>query len=173
MVSNHSNISWLSLLTQIIPDIHLSTQRSNFNDSLAKEIIRLSLQPLLYSGFDVIILIPHTYLNSIGRVVALTVEGVGRRLGRADLAASLLPSMSTPKGHLSHSKEEEKNSADYGTQIPSELRLSVLRDEEGVSSHGRFWLLMQLTLSAIPNERYHMTPERTASSFLRAQDVKS
>lgn len=97
MVSNHSNILWLSFLTQIVPDIHLSTECPNLNDGLTKEIIRLPLQPLFHSGFDVIILIPHAYLDAIGRVVALTVEEAGRELGRTDLAASLSLLVSSPQ----------------------------------------------------------------------------
>lgn len=68
-------------LTQVVPDIHLATQGPNFNDGLAKEIIGLSLEPLLYSGLDVIILIPHTHLNAVRGIVALTAREVGELLG--------------------------------------------------------------------------------------------
>lgn len=110
MVSNHSNILRFSLLTQIVPDIHLSTECPNLNDGLTKEIIRLSLQSLFHSGFDVIILIPHTYLDAIGRVVALTVKEAGRELGWIDLASSITitASFQPPKFHQLTTLEKEK-----------------------------------------------------------------
>lgn len=63
-----------SILTQVVPDVHFSTQRSNFNYTLAQEIIRFPLETLLHPWLDIIILIPHTYFNSVWGIVALTRE---------------------------------------------------------------------------------------------------
>lgn len=54
-----------SQLTQVIPDIHFSAQRSDFNDALSQEIVRFPLQTLLHSGLDVIIFIPHSHFDSV------------------------------------------------------------------------------------------------------------
>lgn len=59
-------------LTQIVPDIHLSAQSADLNNSLAQEVIRLSLELLLYSRLDIIIFIPHTHLDPVRRVVTFT-----------------------------------------------------------------------------------------------------
>lgn len=54
-----------SVLTQVVPDVHFSAQRSDFNDALAQEIIRFPLQSLLHPRLDVVILIPHTHFDSV------------------------------------------------------------------------------------------------------------
>lgn len=59
------------ILTQVVPDIHLSAQRSDLNDALTQEVIRLSLQTLLYPRLDVIVFVPDTHLDSVWRIVAL------------------------------------------------------------------------------------------------------
>lgn len=35
-------------LTQVVPDVHFSAQRSDFDDALAQEIVRFPLQTLLH-----------------------------------------------------------------------------------------------------------------------------
>ncbi len=62
------------LLTQVVPDVHFTAQSSNLNDSLTEEIIRLSFELLLYSGLNIIILVPNAHFDPIGRVVTLTVD---------------------------------------------------------------------------------------------------
>lgn len=62
-------------LTQVVPDVHFSAQRSNFNDALAEEIVRFPFETLLHSRLDVVILIPHTHFNSVGGIVAFTERG--------------------------------------------------------------------------------------------------
>lgn len=63
------------MLTQIVPDIHFSTQRPHLNDCLTQEVIRFPLEALFYPRLDVIIFIPHPNLNSIGGVMTLTGRG--------------------------------------------------------------------------------------------------
>lgn len=64
-------MAWL--LTQVVPDVHFSAQSSNLDDGLTEEIIRLSFELLLYSGLNIIILVPYAHFDPIGRVVTLTV----------------------------------------------------------------------------------------------------
>lgn len=59
-------------LTQIVPDIHLSTQSADLDNSLAQEVIGLSFELLLYSRLDVVIFIPHTHLDPVWGVVTFT-----------------------------------------------------------------------------------------------------
>lgn len=61
-------------LTQIVPDIHLSAQSADLDDSLTKEIIGLPLELLLHAGLDVVILIPNTHLDAVWGVVTFTKE---------------------------------------------------------------------------------------------------
>lgn len=134
MVSNHSNILWFSFLTQIVPDIHLSTECPNLNDGLTKEIIRLSLQSLFHSGFDVIVLIPHTYLDAIGRVVALTVKEAGRELGWTDLASSITitssfqPPKAPPTNYTWKRKRKLQQIMVLKFQVYPSKRFSILMD---------------------------------------------
>ncbi|TNN72095.1 hypothetical protein EYF80_017672 [Liparis tanakae] len=50
----------------------------DLDDALAQEVVRLSLQTLLHSGLDVVVLVPDAQLDAVRRIVALAVEtGVG------------------------------------------------------------------------------------------------
>lgn len=57
--------SILIQLTQIVPDIHLSTQSADLDDSLTKEVVGLPLELLLHARLNVVILIPHTHLDAV------------------------------------------------------------------------------------------------------------
>lgn len=59
-------------LTQIVPDIHLSAQSADLDNSLAQEVIGLSFELLLYSRLDIIIFIPHAHLDPVWGVVTFT-----------------------------------------------------------------------------------------------------
>lgn len=61
-----------ALLTEVVPHIHFSAQSANFNDCLPQEIIRLAFQPLLDTRLDVIIFIPHSHLDPVRGIMALT-----------------------------------------------------------------------------------------------------
>ena len=61
-----------SELTQVVPNVHLPTERPDLNDGLAQEVIALSLEPLLHARLDVVVLVPDTHLDPVGGVVALT-----------------------------------------------------------------------------------------------------
>ena len=65
-------LQWLH--TQVVPDVHLSAQSSDLDDALAQEVVRLSLQALLYSWLDVIVFVPNSQLDTVWWVVALAVE---------------------------------------------------------------------------------------------------
>lgn len=52
-------------LTQIVPDVHLSTQSSDLDDGLAKKVIGLPLEFLLHTRLNVVVLIPHTHLDAV------------------------------------------------------------------------------------------------------------
>lgn len=58
-------VSFQNVLTQVVPDVHFSTQRSNFDDTLTQEIIRLPLQTLLHSGLDVIVFVPNPNFDAV------------------------------------------------------------------------------------------------------------
>lgn len=51
--------------TQVVPDVHLSTQSPDFNDALAQKVIGFPLQTLLHPGLDVIVFIPDPQLDAI------------------------------------------------------------------------------------------------------------
>lgn len=59
-------------LTQVVPDVHLSTQRPDFDDTLAQEVIRLPLETLLHPRLDVVVLVPYAHFDPVGGIVALT-----------------------------------------------------------------------------------------------------
>lgn len=59
-------------LTQIVPDIHLSAQSADLDNSLAQEVIGLSFELLLYSRLDIIIFIPDAHLDPVWGVVTFT-----------------------------------------------------------------------------------------------------
>ena len=59
------------LHTQIVPDVHLSAQRSDLDDGLTQEVVRLPLELLLHARLDVVVLVPHAHLDAVRRVVAL------------------------------------------------------------------------------------------------------
>lgn len=65
--------------TQVVPDVHLSTESSDLNDALTQKVIGLPLQALLHPWLDVIIFIPDPQLDAIWRVVALAAETGGTR----------------------------------------------------------------------------------------------
>lgn len=90
MLSLPTTFLWSCFLTQVVPDVHFATQCPDLDDGLAKEIIGLPLQALLYSRLDVIILIPYTYFNAVRRVVALTGGELGRLAERQTQQPPLL-----------------------------------------------------------------------------------
>lgn len=61
-------------LTQVVPHVHLSTQSADLDDGLPEEVVGLPLELLLHARLDVIVLIPHSYLDAIRGVVAFTTE---------------------------------------------------------------------------------------------------
>lgn len=65
--------------TQVVPDVHLSTQSSDLDDALTQEVVGLPLQALLHPWLDVIVFIPDPQLDAIWRVVALAVATGGKR----------------------------------------------------------------------------------------------
>lgn len=64
------------LLTQVVPDVHFTAQSSYLDDGLTEEVVRLTFELLLYSGLNIVVLVPHAHFDPIGRVVTLTVEMV-------------------------------------------------------------------------------------------------
>lgn len=58
-------------LTQVVPDVHLPTQRAHLDDGLPQEVVGLALQPLLDAGLDVIVLIPDSHFDAVRGVMAL------------------------------------------------------------------------------------------------------
>lgn len=60
--------------TQVVPDIHLSAQRSDLYDGLTQEVVRLPFEVLLHPGLDVVVLVPHSDLDAIGGVVTFAVK---------------------------------------------------------------------------------------------------
>lgn len=57
-------------LTQVVPHVHLATQRADLDDGLAQEVVRLPLKLLLHAGLDVVVLVPHSHLDAVRGVVA-------------------------------------------------------------------------------------------------------
>lgn len=53
------------LLTQVVPDVHLSAERSDLDDGLSQEVVRLSFETLLHTGLNIIVLIPHSHFYTI------------------------------------------------------------------------------------------------------------
>lgn len=58
-------------LLQIVPDVHLAAERPDLDDGLSEKIVALPRQLLPQLRLQVIILVPHSNLDSIGRIVAL------------------------------------------------------------------------------------------------------
>lgn len=58
-------------LTQIIPDVHFTTECSHFNDGLSQKIIRLPFKFLLHARLDVIVFVPNAHFDSVRGVVTL------------------------------------------------------------------------------------------------------
>jgi len=48
----------LARLTEVVPDVHLSTQRSHFDDLLAKKVVRLARELGAQSSLEVVVLVP-------------------------------------------------------------------------------------------------------------------
>lgn len=59
-------------LTQIVPDVHLSAQGADLDDSLTEEVVRLPLELLLHARLNVVVLVPHTHLDAVWGVVTFT-----------------------------------------------------------------------------------------------------
>ena len=53
------------MLTQVVPHVHLAAECPHLDDRLSQEVIGFPLKPLLHTGFDVIILVPDTHLDSV------------------------------------------------------------------------------------------------------------
>lgn len=70
-------------LTQIVPHVHLSAQRANFDDGLTQKVVRLPLELLLHAGLDVIVLVPHSHLDAVRGVVAFAVGTVADKSATA------------------------------------------------------------------------------------------
>lgn len=79
-LSSVSLVSYLEKLTQVVPNVHLPAQSPDFNDGLAQEVIALTFEPLLHARLDVVVLVPHTNLDAVGRVVAFTGRGRDKRV---------------------------------------------------------------------------------------------
>lgn len=67
-------LSWK--LTQVVPNVHLAAQSPDFDDGLTQEVVTLTFKPLFHAWLDVVILVPHAYLDAVWWVVAFT--GWGR-----------------------------------------------------------------------------------------------
>lgn len=61
-------------LTEIIPDVHLSAQSADLDNSLTEEVVWLTLEFLFHTRLNVIILIPHSHLDAVWGVVTLTAQ---------------------------------------------------------------------------------------------------
>lgn len=75
----------LASLTQVVPHIHLAAEGPHLDDCLPQKVVRLPLEPLLHAGFDVIVLIPDTYLDAVRGVVTFAVWGGGKEEARAGI----------------------------------------------------------------------------------------
>lgn len=61
-------------LLQIVPDIHLAAECPNLDDGLPEEVVALPRQFLPQLRFQIVIFVPHSDLDPIGRIVALAVN---------------------------------------------------------------------------------------------------
>lgn len=59
-------------LTQVVPNVHLPAQSPDFDDGLSQEVITLTFEPLFDTRLDVVVLVPHSNLDAVRRVVAFT-----------------------------------------------------------------------------------------------------
>ena len=48
----------LARLTEVVPDVHLSAQRSHFDDLLAQKVVRLARELGAQSSLEVVVLVP-------------------------------------------------------------------------------------------------------------------
>lgn len=67
-----NDVGWIIQLTQIVPDVHLSAQSADLDDSLTKEVIWLPLELLLHTRLYIVVLIPNSHLDAVWRVVTFT-----------------------------------------------------------------------------------------------------
>lgn len=67
-----NDVDWINQLTQIVPDVHLSAESADLDDSLTEEVIWLPLELLLHTRFDVVVLVPYSHLDAVWGVVTFT-----------------------------------------------------------------------------------------------------